>query len=161
VNPYAVKYGLGRAWIYSLVSYGLWPGYWFYVNRRLLDGETGRGRDDAVLHTLGLFVPVLNIFILYWLYRDLDEVRRRGGLPGLPVAGYVVGGVLLAPVLYSIALGKANEYWDVRTQGLATESPTKGAEKAVLAVGGALWVLMILWLVLVLVLLTVGGASSS
>jgi hypothetical protein len=161
VNPYAVKYSLGRAWMYSLVSYFLWPGYWFYVNRRLLDGETGRGRDDALLHTLGLFVPVLNIFILYWLYRDVDEVRRGSGLPGLPVAGYVVGGVFVAPILYSVALGKVNEYWDVRTQGLATESPTTGPEKAVLAVGGALWLLMVAWLVLVLVLLTVGDAASS
>jgi hypothetical protein len=161
VNPYAVKYSLGRAWMYSLVSYGLWPGYWFYVSRKLLDGETGRGRDDALLHTLGVFVPVLNAFILYWLYRDLDELRRRSGLPGLPVGGYVVGGVLAAPILYSIALGKVNEYWDVRTQGLAAEAPTRAAEKAVLAVGAAFWLLMVLWLVLVVLLIIFGGVSTS
>ena len=153
MNPYAVKY--------SLVSYGLWPGYWFYVNRKLFDGETGRGRNDAVLHTLGLFVPILNVFIIYWLYRDLDELRRRSGLQGLPVPGYVVGGVLAAPILYSIALGKVNEYWDVRTQGLATEAAMPAAEKAVLAVGAVLWLLMVLWLVLVALLLIFGGASSS
>jgi hypothetical protein len=147
--------------MYSLVSYGLWPGYWFYVNRRLFDGETGRGRNDALLHTLGLFVPILNVFILYWMYRDLDELRRRSGLPGLPVAGYVVGAVFAAPILYSIALGKVNEYWDARTQGMATESPTAGAEKAVLAVGAALWLLMVLWLVLVALLLIFSSTSSS
>lgn len=161
MNPYAVQYGLGRAWGYSALSFGLWPSYWFYVNRKLLDGETGRGRDDALLHTLGLFVPVLNAFILYWLYRDLDELRRRAGLSGVSVGGYVVGGILAAPILYSIALGRVNEYWDVRTQGLAAEAPTSSAEKVVLAVGAALWALWVLSLVLVVLLVVVGNASSS
>jgi hypothetical protein len=160
VNPYAVKYGLGRAWGYSVLSFMLWTAYWFHRNRRLLDGETGRGRDDALLHTLGLYVPVLNVFILYWLYRDLDEVRRRIGLAGLPVGGYVAGGVLAAPVLYSIALGKLNEYWDVRTQGLAAEAPTTSAEKAVLAVGASFWILWVLSMLLVVMLVIFGTSSS-
>jgi hypothetical protein len=161
VNPYAVKYDLGRAWGYSLVSFGTWTFYWFYVTRRLLDGEVGRGRDDALLHTLGLLVPVLNAFVLYWLYRDLDEVRRRAGVPGLSVAGYVAGGIVAAPIIYSIALGKVNEFWDVRTQGLATEAPVTGGEKAIVVVGAALWILWALSLVLLLVLLIAFGESSS
>lgn len=160
MNPYAVKYSLGRAWGYSALSVGLWTGYWFYVTRRLFDGEVGRGRDDALLHTLGLYVPVLNVFILYWLFRDLSELRRRAGLSELPVAAYVVGGVFLQPVLYSIALGKVNEYWDVRTQGLATVAPTSGAEKAVIAVGASIWLLCVLWLVLFALLVAFGGMSS-
>jgi hypothetical protein len=160
VNPYAVKYSLGRAWVYSMLSVGLWTAYWFYVTRRLFDGETGRGRDDAPLHTLGLYVPVLNIFILYWLFRDLSELRRRVGLSELPVAGYVVGGVFLQPVLYSIALGKVNEFWDARTQGLASEAPMPGAEKTVIAVGAAFWVLCVLWLILFVLLVAFGGVSS-
>jgi hypothetical protein len=160
VNPYAVKYSLGRAWMYSLLSFVMWPGYWFYVNRRLLDGETGRGRDDALLHTLGLFVPVLNVFVLYWLYRDLDEVRRRSGLPELPVPVYVVGAVFAAPILYSIALGKVNEYWDVRTQGLAIEAPTTTTEKIVVALGIGIWVLWVLVLFLGVLLIIFSSPSS-
>ena len=160
MNPYAVKYGLGRAWVSSMLSVGLWTGYWFYVNRRLFDGETGRGRDDAVIHTLGLYVPVLNVFILYWLFRDLSELRRRIGLSELPVPAYVVGGVFLQPVLYSIALGKVNEFWDMRTQGLATEAPTPGVEKAVIAVGAAFWILCVLWLMLFVLLVALGGTPS-
>src|SRR5215216_2364925 len=33
VNPYAVKYGLGRAWGYTVLSFWAWPFYWFWVNR--------------------------------------------------------------------------------------------------------------------------------
>jgi hypothetical protein len=161
VNPYAVKYGLGRAWGYSVLSFAAWPFYWFYVNRRLFDGETGRGRDDAVLHTLGLFVPVLNILVLYWLYRDIDELRRRGGLAGLPVGGYVAGAAFAAPILYSIALGKVNEFWDVRTRGLAAEAPMTGGEKAVIAVGASMWLLALVSVLLFALLLALGAWSSS
>jgi hypothetical protein len=115
---------------------------------------------DALLHTLGLYVPVLNVFILYWLFRDLSELRRRVGLPELPVPAYVVGGVFVAPILYSIALGKVNDFWDVRTQGLATEAPMPTAEKAVVAVGASFWLLCLLWLMLFVVLVLVGGMSS-
>ena len=52
-----------------------------------------------------------------------------------------------------------NEFWDVRTQGLATEAPVTGGEKAIVAVGAALWILWVLSLVLLLVLLIVFGGS--
>lgn len=161
MNPYAVKYSLGRAIGYSLLSLAGWNFYWLYVNRRLFDGELGRGRDDALLHTLGFLVPVLNIFVIYWLYRDLDELRLRARLPGLQVAWYVVAAVFAAPIVYAIALGKVNEYWDVRTQGLATEAPTTGAEKAVLAVGVAIWLLWLLLLILGMLLLIFASQPSS
>jgi len=150
VNPYAVKYGLARACGFSVLALGLWTAYWLHRNRKLFDGELGRGRDDAVFHTVGFFVPILNVFVIYWLYRDLDELRLRAGLSGIPVAAYVVGAVFAAPVVYIIALGQVNEYWDVRTGGAAVEAPVTIGEKAVLAVGAAWWLLSIAWLVVVI-----------
>ena len=160
MNPYAVKYRLGRAWGYSVLSFGAWPGYWLYMTRKLFDGEAGRGRDDAIFHTVGLFVPVLNVFVVYWLYRDLSELRRRAGLSDLPVTGYVVGAVFVQPILYSIALGKVNEFWDVRTQGLAVEAPTSRAEKVILGVGAGFWILSVLWVIAVALLLVFSGLPS-
>ena len=156
MNPYAVKYGLGRAWGYSVISMGLWTGFWLHRNRKLFDGELARGRDDATFHTVGLFVPILK-FVLYWLYRDLDELRRRAGLSGIPVPGYVVGAVFAAPVVYSIALGQVNEFWDARTAGLATEAPGSTGERIVIALGATAWVLNV---VAVLVLLLVVAFST-
>jgi hypothetical protein len=158
-NPYAVKYGLGRCWGYGAVSFGLWTFYWFYVNRRLIDGESGRGRDDALMHSLGLFVPILNYFILYWLWRDIDELRRRFGMPGFSVVGYVIGAIFLAPVFYSLVLVKLNEYWDVRTQGLAVDAPTTSAEKGLLIAGGVLFGLWALFVVAVIVVAIVAGSN--
>lgn len=153
VEAWRIKRSLGRAWAYSLLSFGLW-GFWFvYQNRRLLDREIGDGRDDGTLHTVGSFVPIWNFFVIYWLWRDLNELRRRIGLPpfevGLFVGLTIIGG---APITYSLVLNKLNEYWDVRSQGWASEAPTRGGEVALLCAGGAFLVLWLLMLVLLLVL---------
>jgi hypothetical protein len=149
VNPYAVKYGYPRACGFGVLSLGLWAAYWLHRNRKLFDGELGRGRDDALFHAIGHFVPILNVFVDYWLYRDLDELRRRVGLRGIPVAAYVVGAIFAFPVVYLIALAQVNEFWDVRTGGAAVEAPVTRGEKAVLAAGAAWWLLTIAWLILV------------
>jgi hypothetical protein len=160
-DAYAVKRGLGRVWVFSILSFGLYGMYWFYVNRKLLDGEVGQGRDDATLHTLGLFVPILNYFILYWLWRDLCALRIRAGLSEFPVVPYVIGAAFLAPVFYSFVLVKLNEYWDARTQGLATDAPVTTGEKVVVGVGAAFWVLWVLVIVISIVVAIVAGSSSS
>ena len=159
-EAYAVKRGLGRVWGFTVLSFGGYTYFWFFLNRRLLDGEMGGGRDDAVLHTVGLIVPVLNFFIAYWLWRDLNLLRTRIGLPEFPVALYVVGSIFVAPVFYSLVLLKLNEYWDVRTQGIAAESPVTTVEKVVVGVGIGLWVLWLLAIVLGIALAIVGQSSS-
>jgi hypothetical protein len=156
-EAYAVKRGLGRAWGFSLASFGVWGYWWFYVHRKLIDGEKGEGRDDAVLHTVGLFVPILNFFVLYWLWRDISQLRARVGLSDFSAGAYLVGAVFLAPVMYSIVLVKLNEYWDARTQGLATEAPVTTGEKVAIAIGAAL---LVLWLLFVVLLIVVGIATS-
>ena len=156
-EAYAVKRGLGRAWGFSVLSFGIWGYWWFYRNRKLIDGEMGAGRDDAVLHTVGLFVPILNFFILYWLWRDISTLRTRVGLPEFPAGAYVAGAIFLAPVVYSFVLVKYNEYWDARTQGLATEAPVSTGEKVAIGVGAAFFVL---WLLLIIVSIVIAIATS-
>ncbi len=159
-DPYAVKRGLGRVWGFSVLSFGLYTYFWLYVYRRLLDGELGHGRDDALLHTLLLLVPIANFFVLYWLWRDLNFLRSRIGLEEFPVVPYVIGAVFLAPLFYSLVLLKLNEYWDARTQGLASDAPVTTAEKIVVAAGAAflaLWILITILIVLVTIGLSIAG----
>ena len=66
------------------------------------------------------------------------------------------GWALVPALMYSVALGKVDEYWDVRTQGLATDAPTTTGEKALLAVGVSMW---LLWTLGFVVLVTVGALS--
>ena len=160
-DAYAVKTGLGRAWGFAILSFGFWTYVWFYRQRKLIDGELGHGRDDATLHTLGLLVPILNFFIVYWFWRDVNEVRRRVGLEPFPDVAYIVGSIFLAPVFYSLALGHVNEYWDVRTQGLASEGRVTSMEKVAIGVGIAIWALFVLTIVVsILIVIIAAGASS-
>lgn len=148
-DAYAVKHPLGRSIGYAVLSWGGWCFYWFYANRRLVDGELGQGRDDALLHMFGLLVPVLNVFVTYWLWRDYNLLRLRVGLPEFPVVGYTVGAIFLAPLFWCLALEPINQYWDVRLQGWAREvATTTTAEKVLIGVGIALWALWLLSLVL-------------
>jgi hypothetical protein len=159
-EAYAVKRGVGRCIGFSALSFGGWLFYWLYTYRRLLDGELGRGRDDAVLHTVGYLVPILNVFIVYWLWRDLSELRVRVGLRDFPVAGYTVGAIFLAPVFFSLVSPLMNEYWDVRLQGWAQEAPVTTIEKVIVGIGVAIWALWLL-LFLLLIALAIGSAAQS
>ena len=69
-------------------------------------------------------------------------------------------GVFVQPISYSIALGKVNEFWDARTQGLATEAHPPGAEKAVIRRGGHLRLLCVLFVIMLALLLAFSGTPS-
>ena len=150
-----VKHPLGRAWGFTILSFGLWGYYWFYVTRRRLDRDLAHDRRDATLHTLGLLVPVLNVFIVYWLWRDLGAARTRAGLPGFPHLAYLIGSLFLPPVFYSLVLGRANEYWDARAGGEAGYAPVTTVEKVLIGMGIALWLAFLLIVVIGLLIAAV------
>jgi hypothetical protein len=160
MDTWAVKRSTLRCWGFSIGSFGLWTYFWFHNYRRLLDGELGHGRDDAVMHTLGLLVPILNFFIVYWLWRDLNALRDRVGLARFPDVGYVVGSIFLAPVFYSLVNERLNEYWDVRSQGHATDAPVTTNEKIVTAIGAGLFLLYVVFMVLLIVLAAATSSST-
>jgi hypothetical protein len=159
-EAYAVKRPLGRTFGFTVLSLGGYAYYWFYVTRKQLDGEVADGRDDAVLHTLGLLVPVLNFFVTWWLWRDLNFLRVRVGLTEFPAIAYLIGSIFLAPVFYSLVLNRVNEYWDVRTQGLATDAPVTAAEKLIVGLGAAVLALVVLVILIAVVLAIALSASS-
>lgn len=159
-NPYAIKYPLGRVWLLTVVSFGLYGFYWFYKNRRLLDGEYG-DRDDAILHTCGLLVPVFSWFCIYWLWRDLNDLRLRLGLTEFAVVPYLVGSILgLSPIFFSFVVNELGEYWDARTGGLALDAPITTEEKVIGAVGAGLMALFVVFIVLVIVIAAIAGSSN-
>jgi hypothetical protein len=158
-EAYAVKRPLGRVWVRTVLSFGLYSYAWFHVHRRLLDGELGQGRDDATPHTLGLVVPILNFFIVHWLWRDLNALRLRFGLREFPEVAYLVGSVFVAPLFFSLVVNHLNEYWDVRTQGLATDSELTSFERASLVIGGILAVVWVLALLAAIVALVIAVLS--
>lgn len=153
VEAWRVKRSMGRCWGFTLLSFGIYGPYWVYVTRKLLDAELQHGRDDAAFHTVGMFVPVLNFFVTYWIWRDIDRLRQALGLPRFEVGVFVgltvIGG---APVTYSLVLNKLNEYWDHRSQGWATDAPVTTGEKIVVIAGAVFWLTFVGAFLLVLIL---------
>lgn len=158
---YAVKRGVGRVVGFTLLSLGLYSFYWFYVTREQVTREIGAD-DNAGLQTAGLLVPILNIFIVYWLWRDINVARTRVGLQEFPIPVYLILSLIgLSPIFYCLVVSKLNEYWDRRTGGQAVDAPVTGGEKAVVAIGAAFLVLWILGTILLIILAIVVGDSSS
>jgi len=152
---YGVKFSQRRAWGLSIVTWGVWAVWWLHATRRRFDSELGEGRDDALKHSLLYFVPIANYFVIYWLWRDLDLLRRRVGLEPMPVTGYVLGAILLAPVFFTIVLNRYNEYWDARLEGRALDAPVTTGEKVAIAVGLLVFALYLVLFALVVVVLVV------
>jgi len=158
---HGAKFPLGRAWGFSILSFGLWGFYWFFNTRKQIDQELGTGRDDALLHTFGLLVPILNFFILYWLWRDISLVRQRAGLSDFSAGGYLVGAIFIAPLFYSLVLNKLNEYWDRRAGGVAPVRPVTTGEKVIVGIGAALLVLYVLFIIIIIIIGAAASTSSS
>jgi hypothetical protein len=157
-NPWAVKYSLGRAVGYAILSFGLWTYWWFYKTRELFNRELGKTDESAVLYTLGLLVPILNFFIIYWLWRDLGQLRVRVGLSETNATLYLILLIVgifipfLPIIVYILVLNEVNEYWDVRSQGAATDAPFEGGEKVLVFIGVGLWILFIfIWILVIVV----------
>lgn len=157
---YGVKFSQRRAWGLSIVTWGVWTVWWLYTRRKRFDSELGEGRDDALKHSLLYFVPIANCFVIYWLWRDLDLLRRRVGLESMPVAGYVPGAILLAPVFFAIVLKRYNEYWEARLEGRALDAPVTTGEKVAIALGLVVFALFLLLFALVVVTLVVLSATN-
>ena len=159
VGELAIKRGVGRVIGFSILSFGIYTYYWFYVTRKQLNSELG-STDDAGLYTAGLLVPILNIIITYWLWRDLNVLRQRvRGLPEFNVILWLVLSMFVpfaVLVIYPMVVNRLNEYWDVRTQGAAVTAPVTTGEKIV-GIGLAFWALFALIIMIAIVV----AASTS
>ena len=98
-------------------------------------------------------------FIIYWLWRDLNALRQRFGLAEFPEVAYLIGSIFLAPVFFSLVLLQLNEYWDVRTHGLASDAELNSFENAMLVIGGCLLALWVLALCVGIIVLLVSAAG--
>lgn len=134
VGELAVKRSLGRCAVAYMLSFGFYGFYWFFQYRKRMNAELGK-TDDAGLHTVGLFVPFLNWYLVYLLWKDISDARVRIGLTELPVIPYIVGAIIGAffiffhLIFFGVVNVGLNEYWDRRTGGQATDAPWTGGEK--------------------------------
>lgn len=148
-DNWAVKRSVVRVIVLTILSGGLYGLYWFYVTRQQLFKELGQ-EDQATLHTLGLFVPLLNIYLIYLLWRDINEVRVKAGLEGFEVILYLLLAIFVPVVnviIYAVVISKYNEYWDKKSNGQATDAKVTGNEIIVTVAGLIVTVLFYIFII--------------
>lgn len=99
-----IKRSVVRVLGLSIITSGIYNFYWFFVTKNQLKREL-KNEQHVGWQTVGLIVPVLNAFVLYWLYRDINRVRETQKLPAFPAAWYVLIPIVLIGVAFLIGAG--------------------------------------------------------
>lgn len=162
----AVRLSTGRVATASILSFGLYFFYWFYLTWKQLASETNENHYP-VWHALTLFVPIYNLFRIYRHMTVIKELAVRAGLtaslsPGWAVvlviiisaldnASFrttdvgvaVVLGVLstaIATALIVWAQGNLNQYWEKVKGANLREARIGIGEVIIVLVGLLAWV---------------------
>lgn len=88
----------------SLITSGLYNFYWFFVTKNQLKREL-KNEQHVGWQTVGLVVPILNWFVIYWLYRDINRSRVTQKLGEFPAVWYVVIPIILIALAFLIGAG--------------------------------------------------------
>ncbi|MFB6220265.1 MAG: DUF4234 domain-containing protein [Halolamina sp.] len=70
---------LGKQVLYSVLTFGFYPLYWWYVTHKQLSAGTD-AEFNPTLRTVGLFVPVYNLVVLWRTAHDAAAVTDQDGV---------------------------------------------------------------------------------
>jgi len=84
--------------VVSILTFFIYALYWFYQTRKELN-ELTKGSTSALLWTIGLFVPLVNIYVIWKYCEDVETASKKARdkivlfllwIVILPVAQYLV-----------------------------------------------------------------------
>ncbi len=144
----------------SLVTFSLYQIYWFYRNWKQLRLYEGWDISSG-WRTVGLFVPILNIFLIYNQFqyiRDFARVSECGRLfsPGWITLGWIFFNALaylddpfwflafLSVWPLGLVQSVLNSYWKKKQPGLVVKTKLSGGQIALLVIGGIFWILVLI-----------------
>ncbi len=108
--PYAIS--MRRVLIMSVLSYGLYLFYWFYVTWKQYRDHT-QTRAFPVWHGLALMVPVYNLFRTHAHMRTFRSLMYEAGLASTISAGWAVALVLFHAVMDWVSFNVAGGFADL------------------------------------------------
>lgn len=141
-----VKRSWVRVLVLNLVSLGFYSVYWFYQVRKQIFTEQKNSSSSAGLHTLGLVVPILNWFILYWLYKDLAVIAKQQGREVSALLLFLLT-FFVGAIGQILAQEELNKYWDAKSGGKATAAKVTAAEVIVSLLGAFFFIFFIVAIV--------------
>jgi len=143
----------------SLCTIGVYEIYWFYRTWKQLKQQAG-DQISPGWRTVGLFVPILNIYLVYKLFDRISDLRLQSGVgpmfaPGwltafyliwcltyrLPDPAWLVSLASFVPLL--VAQNALNELWGSLQPGRPVRTWLSVWEIALIVVGALLVLLTI------------------
>ncbi len=129
---------VGRCFLSLLVSGGLWGAAWIYHTAREV-GEDGRGKEDTSpgLRVVGMFIPIVNWFVLYFSWRDIEKYCKQVGTSDFPLVLYFIGSFIpiVNIILYIVVQGKMNDAFRAGSGGQAQNAPMYAIDWVTIVLG--------------------------
>ncbi len=142
-----------------ITTCGLYFFYWFYQTNKQLYGHQ-HINNKPLLRTLGLIVPLLNIYLLWVLFRDIEKFMFKAtlntfkhpawltvafilcsALYRLPALFSFIGFSSILPILYTQST--LNTYWQKEQPTLAEKTKLTWQEILICVLGSILLILAI------------------
>lgn len=142
-----------------ITTLGLYFFYWFYKTNKQLYAQQGID-NNPLLRTLGLIVPLLNIYLLWVLFRDIQKFTNKAGIRSLKYPGWLTTAFILCSALYrlpslfsflgfisvlpvAVTQNTLNHYWKQEQPNLPEKSTLSWQEILISIAGSIILILAI------------------
>ena len=143
-QQFATRRSVGKCILLLIVSAGLWGLAWVYHTGKEV-AQQGLGNSDANpgWRAVGFLIPIVNYFILYFSWRDIEKFCKKVGSKDFPLVLYFILTIIIpfvAIFTYISVQGKMNDAFDAASGGQAAEAPMETIDWATVAIGILLWI---------------------
>lgn len=142
----------GSCFGWLLLSFGLWGFAWIHDNLSEVGGALGRDTQPT-LKTVLYIVPIVNIFVLYFTWKDVNEFIESTGENGFSPILYVI--LNFIPIvnifIYISVQSKLNAGWMRGTNGTAQPAELSSLGKILVIVGAVFWAIYLLIIIVAVV----------
>lgn len=156
-TSYSNSRALWQVLLLYITTCGLYFFYWFYkANQRLY--VTQQNAIKPFWRTLGLLVPILNVYLLWKLFNDIKKFAAEAGVASYPYPGLLTLVFLACSALYRlpglfsfagfssvlpilIVQHTLNRYWKKEQPALPIQTQLAWPEIAICVLGSILLIL--------------------
>lgn len=116
-GPLPWKRGWLRILLLSLLTFGVYYIYWYYVTQKHVARELGK-HYNLEWRTIGMFIPIVNLVYLHNLFSDIKLLQDKAEIedklqPGWCLVSFIVGSIFYLSFAALIwAQSSLNTYWN-------------------------------------------------
>lgn len=127
-----------------ILSFGLWGFAWIYNTLEEIGDATGKD-TQATLKTVLYIIPIVNLFVLYFTWKDVSEFAESTGEGGFsPILYIILSFIPIVNIFILISVqNKLNATWMRATNGTAQKADLGTLGLVTVVIGALFWVFYI------------------